>query len=64
MIGTGPERVKLRWFPPASNREAVEEYVVHNRAKEGGSWEEVARTAPNLKPRPMADVIIGEKEVS
>ena len=43
VIGTGPDRIKLSWHPPAHNPEAAELYVVSMRV-EGGAWEEVKRT--------------------
>ena len=43
VIGRSSDRVKLSWFPPEHNPEAVEEYVVYKRIK-GGEWEEAVRT--------------------
>ena len=43
VIGSSNDRVKLRWDPPAHNPEAVEEYVVYKRVKDG-EWEEAVRT--------------------
>ena len=43
VIGTGSDRIKLSWDPPAHNPEAAELYVVSMRV-EGGAWEEVKRT--------------------
>ena len=43
VIGTGSDRIKLSWEPPAHNSEAAELYVVSMRV-EGGAWEEVKRT--------------------
>ena len=43
VIGTGPDRIKLSWNPPAHNPEAAELYVVSMRV-EGGAWEEVKKT--------------------
>ena len=43
VIGTGPDRVKLRWEPPKHNPEAVETYIVWKQAKDG-PWEEATKT--------------------
>ena len=43
VIGRGSDRVKLSWDPPEHNPEAVEEYVVYKRVKDG-EWEEAVRT--------------------
>ena len=42
-IGWSSDRVKLSWGPPKHNPEAVEEYVVYKRIKDG-EWEEAVRT--------------------
>ena len=39
----GPNKAKLYWDPPEQNPEAVDEYVVYKRIKEG-EWEEAGRT--------------------
>ena len=44
VVGTGADRVKLRWEPPQHNPEAVEEYVVYKRVGGGREWEEAVRT--------------------
>ena len=43
VIGRSSDRVKLSWDPPKHNPEAVEEYVVYKRIKDG-EWEEAVRT--------------------
>ena len=43
VIGTGSDRIKPSWNPPAHNPEAAELYVVSMRVEEG-AWEEVKRT--------------------
>ena len=43
IVGSGPDRMKLSWNPPAHNPEAAELYLVSMRV-EGGVWEEVKRT--------------------
>ena len=43
VIGTGSDRIKLSWNPPAHNSEAAELYVVSMR-DEDGAWKEVKRT--------------------
>ena len=43
IIGRSNDRVKLSWDPPKHNPEAVEEYVVYKRVKDG-EWEEAVRT--------------------
>ena len=43
IIGTGSDRIKLSWNPPAHNPEAAELYVVSMR-DEDGVWKEVKRT--------------------
>ena len=43
MSGQATDRIKLSWMPPEHNAEAVEEYVVYKKDKDG-EWKEVAWT--------------------
>ena len=63
VIGRSSDRVKLSWDPPEHNPEAVEEYVVYKRIKDG-EWEEAVRTkktralVKGLKSHTSLDVMV------